>query len=472
VVGDGGVRVAPTRRGSGARALVPDEPDGRHSAAEELTALLDVERAGATQPLLQALLELRGGDVDSGVGAAADSLLLACAPWSLDYKGPLARIVQALGDDVSRRVFTCRSLARHGQPTLATLAGRLGISQKRLGRIAHRAEAMARAALADAAPPLPWVVAAVRRRLGRLTTEQIAESTTAGYGVRRGPDADLVLWLAGPYPAVPGRPGWLATDATEVIARTMACLSTDGGVRRLADVERELGDIGVAAGQVIAWLGSGWSTVVDDLVVAASGSLPDVIERVLDASGRVLGLSEIVAFVAGAGPDAPFAGFEAALRSRRFRRAAGDRFALAEWIPEGAEAPPASAMRREDMTAQASPDGRLWLWIRVDADVLRGAEAVVPAALVEGLGLGSGCRCTFSSRYGPIGLAHDSPHTRGSVRPVALAAGAREGDTLLLGFSAAGDVAVDVRRAAGQDDEQDGSRDTAIFPESMTSGAR
>ncbi|MGH9073625.1 MAG: hypothetical protein ACRDZQ_05850, partial [Acidimicrobiales bacterium] len=96
-------------------------------------------------------------------------------------------------------------------------------------------------------------------------------------------------------------------------------------------------------------------------------------------------------------------------------------------------------------------DGRSWLWVRVDRDVLRGAEAAVPLATVELVGLRPHHRRTFSSRFGPVTLVHDGDQTtRGSVRAVALAAGAGDGDTLLLGFSGAGDFVVEVHRPPGQ----------------------
>ncbi len=99
--------------------------------------------------------------------------------------------------------------------------------------------------------------------------------------------------------------------------------------------------------------------------------------------------------------------------------------------------------------------------------MLRGSEAAVPAALVEGVGLAPLARRTFSSRWGPVTLAHDGPQpTRGSVRAIALAAGAHADDTLLLGFSAAGDVTVEVRRGPGQVSSPDvGVAALVLFPE-------
>jgi hypothetical protein len=114
------------------------------------------------------------------------------------------------------------------------------------------------------------------------------------------------------------------------------------------------------------------------------------------------------------------------------------------------------------------------LWVKIDEEALRGSEAAVPVALVEGLGLAPLTRRTFSSRWGPVALAHEGPHpTRGSVRAVALAAGARPDDTLLLGFSATGDVVIEVRRGTGQVSPPDVSGAAALlFPETASGGAQ
>ena len=70
----------------------------------------------------------------------------------------------------------------------------------------------------------------------------------------------------------------------------------------------------------------------------------------------------------------------------------------------------------------------------------------MPTELVERLGLGAQSRRTFSCRWGPVTLAYEGLQpVRGSLRAVARAVGARSGDTLLLGFSPAGDVAVELR---------------------------
>ena len=140
---------------------------------------------------------------------------------------------------------------------------------------------------------------------------------------------------------------------------------------------------------------------------------------------------------------------------------------------EGARHPPKG--RGEGRTGAVGPPERyeatsgerLWLWVRVDGEVLRGSEAAVPVALVEGLGLAPFARRTFSSRWGPVTLAYDAPQPkRGPVRAVALAAGARPDDTLLLGFNSEGNLDVEVRHGSGQVPQPDkGATELTIFPE-------
>lgn len=101
--------------------------------------------------------------------------------------------------------------------------------------------------------------------------------------------------------------------------------------------------------------------------------------------------------------------------------------------------------------AEHAPD-RAWLEVTVDADLLRGDESSVPDGLVRILGLGLQQRRTFSSRFGPVMLANDGPEpSRGPLRPVALGAGARLGDVLVLGFALEGDVVVEVHPAPQHD---------------------
>jgi hypothetical protein len=249
------------------------------------------------------------------------------------------------------------------------------------------------------------------------------------------------------------------------MTRTTSCLGADGGVRRLVDVEAELADVGIRTDQLVPWLLACGGAVVHDLAVLVSGPLAEVVERLLDAHGSARTAGQIAADLASGGRAVDEAMLASVLGNRRFARAADGAVGLASWSDKARRAvgggprsrprprlqrPTTRATDRVGVPAGEAPGGpeRLWLWVRVDSEVLRGSEAAVPVALVEGLGLAPLTRRTFSSRWGPVTLAHEHQPTRGSVRAVALAAGARRGDTLLLGFSAAGDVAVEVRHGA------------------------
>lgn len=427
------------------------------STASGVGLVLAHERLASDQPLLQALLATLAGDPPLAVREAAGEALRAHAPWALDLDSQLAGVVEALTDGRDRDVFVGWSLRRDARPTLADLGTELGISSTRVGQIRDRAERVARSALAASPPPLPWAVADIRRRLGAVTSEQAAADLLARLGVDTG--AAVALWLAGPYEPLANRDGWLATGGPSALALTAASIEADGGVRRLADIAADLGELEVGPGQLVGWLAASGALVLDgDLVVALSGAVVDVVERLLDAYGHELTTDELAACTARGGRDVGAAAVAAAVRNRRFRRIE-DRVGLADWPHPTVAATGTPARRRSPSDDPPTPptpptplelarvDGRLWLWVRVDQDVLRGAEGGIPLALVEGLAMQPHRRRTFASRYGPVTLAHDGLFPmRGSVRAIALAAGASVGDTILLGFSSRGDVAVDVRR--------------------------
>jgi hypothetical protein len=446
---------------------------GTPEVGGELGALLCYERGLATQPLLEALLERRGGGHPPEVRQAADRLLQTQAPWALDLVGSATMLVECAGDE--RRVRLFRGWALGGQ-SLEELARQEGIARQGASWNAHRAEALVRQAAA-AAPPWPWLVSTARRGLGAVTSREKVDAVLVRLGVTTAPEAELLRWLAGPYHPVPKRPGWLAVDPRQVVGRTVDCLANDGGVRRLPDVEGELADLEIAPDQLSAWLGANGSTVVHELAVLVTGSLADAVERVLDAHGTARTAPEVEADLAAGGRVVESGALDRALRTRRFTRSAKGAIRLADWGADDRrstkKAPRRPARldrtkpRRTEAEQAPAAEGRLWLWVRVDDEVLRGSEAAVPAALVEGLGLSPLARRTFSSRWGPVTLAHDAAQpTRGSVRAIALAAGANPDDTLLLGFSAAGDVAVEVRRGPGQISPTDaGAAPLVLFPE-------
>lgn len=482
-------------------------PPSVRQPCHALAVLIEDERGRAEQPILEALLEASSGDRPAAVRQAAASLLRSNAPRCLEVNGLLSQLLDAAGDDRSRRLFIERSLSRRDRPAIATVAGGLQLSRRRARELLDRSEARVRAALVTAPAPLPWTVSALRRRLGAITSAERADATLASLGVSPGRGSDLALWLAGPYREIRGCPGWLGDEGTDMVARSLACLSADGGVRPLVDIVEELG-ADVSVERLVEWLAVCGAAVVSDVAVSVSGLLADVAERVLDAHGTPLTLDEITACIATGGRVVPEGALQALQRNRRFRRVAGGRLALADWgegettaslsgpaAPDSQRVPAGAAGERPghggpadeqlgdrlaagrgfplEPSASVQDSDRLMLWVRVDAEVLRGDEAFVPLSLVEGLGLAPGCRRTFSSRYGPITLGHDGPTAnRRSVRAIALAAGACLHDTLVLSISARGDFDVEVHRHGRESDAHPPhSNAVTIYPHSATSGA-
>lgn len=431
-----------------------------------MATLLEHERGETAQPLLEALLDARSGDGPAAVREAADRLLRRQAPWALEVAAGAAVLVAAAGDDRSVRLF--RSWALGGGESLEDLARKEGVSGQRIGQIVQRAGSRVRTALAGAPAPWPWLVEAARRRLGTVTTRDRLEATMADLGACSPPSAELLAWLAGPYRPVRRRPEWLAVvDPALLEARTAACLSADGGVRRLRDVEGELAELGLGGEALARWISANGAVVVHDLVVSLSGQLAEAVERVLDAYGTERTAAQLAADLALGGRAVEEAALASAIRGARFSRTPKGAVRLSAWGEEPAhpgdepahprkeprrKAPPGSPRdERRAVSAETASPERLWLWVRVDADVLSGSQAPVPTALVEGLGLEPPGRRTFSSRWGPVTLAWEGAEPRrGSVRAVALATGARLDDTLLLGFSATGDLVVDLRHDPAQ----------------------
>ena len=437
--------------------------------ADDLTVVLRYERGAGAQPVTEALLDLRSGGAPDRVRDAADRLVRERARWALDAEAGVVALLHAAGDERARSLWQAWSSWRDPR-FLQQLATDSGLTPQNASQIVHRFDGKLRAALAAAPGPLPWLASRLAARLGPVATVQQADAAVDRLGLA-GAAADAMVWLAGPYRPVSSPSGWLAVEPQAIVARTAACLAADGGVRRMFDVEAELD---LTPDQARSWLGACGATVICDLAVSLSGRLVVVVERILDAHGRPLTQAEIAACLADGGREATEGALAAVLRKKPFARQPDGALRLADWGTEmpaprrdrprddrraAAETPaphrspwrePAPE-RAEAVVAEEGSDC-LWLWVKVDADVLHGVEAVVPSALVEGLGLAD-ARRTFSSRYGPIVVAADGPQpVRGSVRAIALAAGARPGDTLLLGFSARGGVDVDVRRAGQADD--------------------
>ncbi|MGH9055631.1 MAG: hypothetical protein ACRDYY_07180 [Acidimicrobiales bacterium] len=439
---------------------------GLAGPAGDIAMLLAHRRGEPRQPLLEALLDFRSGGAPAAIQEAADRVVRRHAPWGLDIAGAAQAVLAAAGDERAVRAFCSSTLEAGGsRRSFAQVASAEGICHQYAGKLVQLVGSRIRSALRTAPAPLPWTVATLQARAGTVTTGAHLDDVLATLGVTASPERELIVWLAGPYATVPGHSGWVAAQPGQVASRTAQALRPDGGVRRIVDVEAELADLRIHPDWLPLWLGACGGVPVHDVVVSTRGPLADVAERILDASGCAVAPDEIVALVERAGRHVGGAAAANALRGRRFRRDSDGRIALSSWGEPRMETAPRKSRpakvsprrqprRASGSTAPAPPPragSRLWLWVRVDENVLHGCEADVPVALVEGLGLVPPARRTFSSRWGPVTLAHDGLEPkRGSVRAVALAAGARAEDTLMLGFSADGEVEVDLRRSAGQ----------------------
>jgi hypothetical protein len=447
----------------------------------ELSCLIRHERLLVRQPLVEILLEKRSGQGSAPERAAAERILCLHAPWALDLQGTVKELLRAVGDKRDLQLFVA-SLLRPEGVSQARLASEAGVPAAQARQIVRRAAHRVRSARERAPGPLAWVLDTLRDRLGEVTTGAMAASWTARLGAGPTPSPELLLWLAGPYSQVAGRPGWLALDPVFTVGRTLQSLAGDGGVRRVTDLEAELSDLGIRGDQFQEWLTANGAVLVHGLAVLISGPLADAVERLLDAHARPRTVERLSAELAGSGRPAARADVERAIRGARFTRTRSGGVGLAAWESQGragtepvprpgaAAARKVTSARRGRGAPDPGPAERVWLAVAVDEEALRGAEASAPAPLAEGLELAPNTLRTYSSRWGPVSLAHDGSHlVRGSVRAVALASGARGGDTLLLGFSPAGDLLVEVRPGQGAPADRGGPAPT-LFPEMLTGG--
>ncbi len=420
---------------------------------DELSHLLRRERSLGRQPLVEALLEKRSGDGSPTECGAAERLLIRHAPWALDLHQPVMELLTAVGDQREQQLFLA-FLVRPEGATAAQLAAEAGVSAAEANRVVRRAARRLRSAQDRARGPLPWVLRTLRDRLGDVTTVELAARWTARLGAAPIPDGALLLWLAGPYLPISARPGWLALEPVATVSHTLQSLTGDGGVRRISELGVELEDLGIRHDQLREWLTANGAVVVHGLAVLTSGPLRDAVERLLDAHGKPCPLASLSAELTRAGREVEVAHLERAIRGPRFARTRSGAVLLAEWASAGREGTESDAQAAREATRTALPGRlgakpgeaqRIWLAVPIDRQALRGAEGAAPAALADGLGLRPNSLRVYASRWGPVSLAHQGSHlVRGSVRAVALASGARGGDTLMLGFSLAGDLLVEV----------------------------
>lgn len=443
-------------------------PPALVAGASDVVVLLDYEQATGSGTVRGALESYARGDAPPDVRHAAARLLGAASQLVHPALAMLDQVWAAAGDHRDRVVLDRRALRLGERCPTRKLAQAVGVSETSVRGIEARAVERAHLAARREPAALRELTFEVAQVLGPVCTHADVGRLLAERRLPAVPDPRslLLLWLAGPYLVVAGHPTWLATDPGALVADTRRLLGEDGGVRALDQVAAELGDAGIAAGDVGTWLAEQPVVVVDGLVVVRSGTPADVAERVLSAAGRAMTAAQLWTAASGdtatgAGPTAGGAGPTAAakgsrntlaglesrlLADRRFVRVSREQFELAEWGTEAWSDPDATAPQMFTPPGRARPAATAWLRIEIDQAVLSGSSGPVPLPLVEDLGVGPGAHRTFATRYGPVALSHKAAQpTRGSVRPVALAAGAGAGDILMLGFDAmAGNAAVEL----------------------------
>ncbi|MBK5221367.1 MAG: hypothetical protein JJE52_00515 [Acidimicrobiia bacterium] len=421
---------------------------GRTTTAALVDAALAAacERIDAEDPRTD--VSPRGGADDRGPAADEATWLLA----------ELDAVLGAVGDLRDQVVFEhlVLPLTSHKGPVArAELGDQIGLGGERVRQLRERATRRVAAVVARYPGRVAPVVARVTERLGSVAPMVVADEVLLAEGLPALPDTRslLVLHLAGPYVPVKAREGWLAAapdGSGDPVVETRRVLHEDGGVRPLDQVRGDLAAIGISPDHVEAWLAEQPARIVHDLVVSTDGSQTERAVRALDATGGAMSVAALARFHLGGALDAGDdvvenreTGDEAVTdgdavdswwgvlaRDRRFVRVGPDQFELREW---GATPYASDGTAPGDRGLAA--EGHWWLRVSIDADALTGADAVVTDDLVAALGIEAGSRRSFSTRYGPLVLANDgAAPSRGSVRPVALAAGASVGGYLLLGF--------------------------------------
>ncbi|MGH9188749.1 MAG: hypothetical protein ACRD0Q_01740 [Acidimicrobiales bacterium] len=411
-----------------------DQAEPHQSESAALALLLHHDNLiGGT--LRRALDAHASGDGPAEVRAAATRVLAAADRAGDPRLRLLDRVWHAAGDHRARGVLAHRALRIDAPTPTNEIAEALGLSNSQVLKIEARARALARDAVDGRVGEL---AAGLAGRLGSVGPIAAIDGALAALGLpaRHDPRSALLVWLAGPYVTLSGHPGWVATDPAAVLAETRRLLHEDGGVRLLDHVVADLESAGIPSHDVGLWLGAQPVAVVDGLVVTRSGSPADVAERLLSATGRAMTVTELAAMVSR--PNGMAISDPHLRRDPRFVRVDRDRFELAEWGGTAFTEPPAPGPELFPGAGHhGAPGGRSRLHIEVDAAVLRGAADAVPLSVVDALGLPCGGQRTFTTRFGPVALNHKAVQpTRGSVRPIALAAGATEGDLLLFEFDA------------------------------------
>lgn len=332
----------------------------------------------------------------------------------------LERALAVAGHVRDRAAFEHTVLVPRPARNRSDIAAGLGIGLERLRQLRIRATERIDEAAKHCPGEVHDLAMTVNLLVGSAAPCAAVDEVMAEHGMPtlRDPRSRLLLRMAGPYHDVDGHPGWVAVDPAELVAETRRAIHEDGGVRLAEHVAKELVSLGMGSDHVAAWLARQPVRLVDDLVVATTGTCGDIVERALHARGQEMTIDELADWIPGGQASIEVLW---SARDRRFVVTHDDALALAEWDDASADG----------LTDREPPAGTLR--VAVDDGVLAGVPGPVPAALAHTLGLRRGGRRTFSTRYGPVAVAHDGDvPTRGSIRPIALAVGASVGDELVI----------------------------------------
>ena len=410
--------------------------------------LLSHEFGAGGSDLRRALRVLDQPDQPNPVRAAAARLL--ALPTGEPTKDPMRSVLQGVlssaGTVREQVLFERLVLQIDGAPSAASMARMFGTSGQRIAAIRDRATDNVRNTALAHTQELNQLTAEIAQILG-----PAAPLSSLGPLVERlrlrslaDPRLLLLLWLAGPYETVRGHPGWVALEPLDFLGETVRILREDGGVRSEDHIRREFTAFGLAKGHMGPWLAAQPVRIIDGLLVSLVGPQLDVAERVLNATGRSMTTKEIAESIQAPGSREQV--FQTLVRDPRVLRVGPDHWELTEW----------GGVRFDPTMSKRETGDPFELVIHVDESTLAGGHDTVPEPLIDRLGMSAqpgragrtrrtemgatvetvGMRRTFSTRFGPLTLSFDGvTATRGSVRPIALAAGALVGDAIVVRFA-------------------------------------
>ena len=309
-----------------ARAITPASTNPRLDGVAMVLAD-DASGSGA----IRRLLADAAASGPPAVRRAAERVLITAESATDRRLEFLERLLAAAGDVRDRAVFEHIVLTPGPGSNRSAVSAALGIGLERLRQLRVRATERIDEATAHCPDDVHDLAMTVGGLVGSAAPCAAVEEVMAGLGMPplRDSRSRMLLRMAGPYHDVDGHSGWLAVDPAELVAETLRAIHEDGGVRLAEHVAKELISLGMDGAHVATWLAGQPVRVVDDLVVATTGTCSDVVERALHARGQEMTIDELADWVPG-GPASLETLWSA--RDRRFVVTDHDALMLAEWV--------------------------------------------------------------------------------------------------------------------------------------------